>query len=97
MAAGLDTMWTVVAPGFAWRFWDDEYIVFNRGSGDTHLLDRLAGETLRLIERAPADGRQLTHRIADVFDLEPDADLESHVEGLLGKFQALGLIQPAQP
>ncbi|HXH83891.1 MAG TPA: hypothetical protein VNN07_13335, partial [Candidatus Tectomicrobia bacterium] len=33
----------------SWKQYGDEYVVFNEGSGDLHLLEGLAALTLRLI------------------------------------------------
>jgi PqqD family protein of HPr-rel-A system len=80
-----------------WRLWDDEYVVFDRGSGDTHLLDLVAGEILQLLEREPETGGALVRRVASALDVPADPALSRHVTQALTKLQAAGLIEPAAP
>ena len=39
---------------FHWRRWGDEWLVFDRGSGQTHRLDTLTALSLMVLEDAPA-------------------------------------------
>ena len=57
-----------------WQTWDDEVIVFNTASGQTHLLDALSAATLREIESRPGGINQLADRLAERFELD-GADL----------------------
>ncbi len=77
-----------------WRRWNDEYVVHNAGSGDTHLLDLLAGEVLKQLEASSADAQELTQRVAAAVELPADVVLVQHIERLLADFDQLGLIDP---
>ncbi len=67
-------------------------MVFDEGSGDTHLLDPLAAEVLKALADAPADLATLVDRVATRFVLE-DAEVRAHVEATLQRFRDLGLAE----
>lgn len=79
-----------------WQVWDDEFVVYNTGSGDTHLLDTLAAEVLQSLEREPADLSELIDRVVASLKIEPDSKFSDYLEQLLYDFHKLGLIQRVQ-
>lgn len=78
---------------FLWRTWDDETVIFNSLSGQTHLLDALSAETLKEIERAPGTISQLACRLADAFHV-PVEDLVPKLPEIVTRFDSLGLAEP---
>jgi PqqD family protein of HPr-rel-A system len=78
-----------------WVFWDDEYVVFDEGSGDTHLLDFLTAEVLKVLEQSRGDVPALVGRVAARLDLDPDADLERRIREAIERFREAGLVEPA--
>ena len=80
-----------------WKVWDDEFVIFDEGSGDTHLLDPLAAEVLKVLEESPGEVSGLARRIVARLDLAPDSDLTERVRELVERFVALGLVEPARP
>jgi PqqD family protein of HPr-rel-A system len=80
-----------------WKAWDDEFVIFDEGSGDTHLLDPLAAEVLKLLEQSPGDVADLARRTVARLDLAPDPDLAARVLELVRRFAAAGLVEPARP
>jgi PqqD family protein of HPr-rel-A system len=77
-----------------WRSWDDEFLVFDTVSGDTHLLDRVSGEALRSLESFPSSIAALSHRLGSTLELEPNQDLAGHIANLILRLKDLGLIEP---
>jgi PqqD family protein of HPr-rel-A system len=71
--------------------------VFNTGSGDTHLLDSLSGEVLRILQQFPLSASELTVRVATTLGLEVEHVSLSRIDDLLAQFSALGLIESVQP
>jgi len=62
--------WRVTAGwDLLWQFWDGEFVVFNTGSGDTHVLDVFSGEVLRSIEQQPASAAEIATYLADTITL----------------------------
>ena len=50
--------------GLYWHSWGDEFVVYNSGSGNTHLLDVVAAQALKILDRAPANLLELSHEVA---------------------------------
>ena len=97
MSCPEDTRWKV-NPEFPlhWRSWDDEFVVYNTGSGDTHLLDTLAAEVLQSLEIESADLPELIDRVTASLRIEPDSKFSDYLGQLLSDLHKLGLIQRIQ-
>jgi PqqD family protein of HPr-rel-A system len=76
-----------------WKCWDDEFVVFDEGSGDTHLLDALAAEVLKALEDAPGDVPTLIARVAGRLRIEPDPEIERHIRATMQRFREAGLAE----
>ena len=79
------------------RVWGEECLVFNRESGDTHLLDSVAAYGLACFEASQHDLESLSIALGRAFDLEPGPLLSDYVERLIAKFSSLGLIEIQKP
>lgn len=94
----------LVNAGAAWRLrpeqalryrqWDEEYVLYNDLSGDTHLLDGAAIEILLALARGPASGAALAALVEAEFDIDPAA-VAMETGQLLELLQRLSLIAPA--
>lgn len=90
------TLWGLPAGArLLWQTWDDEVIVFNTASGQTHLLDVLSAAALEEIERRPGTIDQLSGRLADRFKLDTGA-LSRRLAIVCARFDELGLAEPRQ-
>jgi PqqD family protein of HPr-rel-A system len=86
--------WTVPSESrLHWQSWDDEFVVYNSGSGDTHLLDVVAAEALHSLERESANLSELGRRVAAALEIKLDDNLSAHLERLLSDFHRLGLVE----
>lgn len=83
-----------VLPGQAlhYRAWDEEYVVFNNLSGDTHLLDGGAMQLLLAVAAAPGGAAALGERLGSALGL--DAQEISEIPAMLEGLCALSLIEP---
>ena len=79
-----------------WKVWDDEFVIFDEGSGDTHLLDPLAAELVKVLQESPGHVPALARRLVARLDLELDADLTGRVRELVDRFVAIGLVETAR-
>jgi PqqD family protein of HPr-rel-A system len=80
-----------------WQSWDeDEVIVFNRASGQTHLLDAFSGAVLRRIEASPSTILELRRYFALGFALDEHV-LSERLDVVCRRFDQLGLAEPAAP
>ena len=80
-----------------WRSWnEDEVIVFNRASGQTHLLDAFSAAVLRRIEASPSRISELGRYFAIAFELDEDS-LSERLDVVCRRFDQLGLAEPEAP
>jgi PqqD family protein of HPr-rel-A system len=75
-----------------WRWWDDDYVVYNGASGDSHVLNLVAGEALRSLEETPADAATLAERVAPTLALTLNDELVARMGQLIAQFEDLGLV-----
>lgn len=89
-----DLCWRV-RPGaqLEWKHWDDESVVFNALTGDTHLLDLTAAAGLACLEAQARSLEQLVAALAQKLEVEADAQLHEYTRRLVGHLQQLGLIE----
>jgi PqqD family protein of HPr-rel-A system len=90
------TVWRVPLRNmFCWRVWDDEFLVYNTASGQTHHLNFLAGEALRSLEAEPGSASELVCRLADQFEIAQDSPPLQTIDRLIRDLDELGLIAPS--
>ena len=78
------------------RSWDNESVVYNSGSGNTHLLDPVAVEALKTLEKQSATLPELLNMVAASLRIKPNAELASYLEKLLPRLEKLELVERAQ-
>jgi PqqD family protein of HPr-rel-A system len=80
-----------------WQTWDEnEIIVFNRASGQTHLLDAFSAAVLRRIEAAPTTIPDLQRTFASELALN-ESVLSDRLSDVCRHFDQLGLAEPYPP
>jgi PqqD family protein of HPr-rel-A system len=90
--------WKAISrPNLLWRSWDDECVIYNDLTGDTHLLDAASAEALRYLEREPADEEKLNAQMASSLEAAGEAELREWTGEIIKRFRRLGLIEPARP
>lgn len=67
--------------------------VFDRLSGQTHILATPMPEILSSLARAPATGAELLARLSTAFDLSAEGDPFAVIEARLHELAALGLVE----
>ena len=75
-----------------WETWDNEHFVFNPRSGETHVLNDLAGEMLRALGEKPHTAADLALRFRDRLDGAGSDDVRPAVDALLRQLDQLGLV-----
>jgi PqqD family protein of HPr-rel-A system len=81
----------------AWREWDlEEVVVYNRGSGATHLLDAFSAAALRLIAERPHSAHELAHELT-VQSGAAEQVVRARLFEVLETLRHLGLAEPAPP
>lgn len=82
-------------PRLLFRSWNDDSAVvcYDTISGDTHLLNPLAAETLSQLQRdATLSLDVLATRVAASLDIEVDEDLVRAIEQILSEFTERGVL-----
>jgi PqqD family protein of HPr-rel-A system len=75
------------------RSWDDEFIIYNSLSGDTHLLGSTAAQILLKLQQAPSNATALTESLAPLLHAEMDDELVFQIEHILADLDTLALIE----
>ena len=78
-----------------WRSWDDEVVVYNVASQQTHLLDAFSAAVLREIEAAPKTAERLGDCLAETLDTDR-GELAARLAEICARFVQLGLAEPAR-
>jgi PqqD family protein of HPr-rel-A system len=85
------TTWRLRDPSsLHWRQWDDGLVVYHAPSGDTHLLERPAGEALLLLRHGP---REIDGLVRELVPLDADGHLAAAIADLLARFEELGVVE----
>ena len=79
--------------GLHWRCWDDEWVVFDQGSGQTHLMRPLQAATLMQFGAQPLSFEQLLDKVAADMPSLPPSDLASAVSLAIDQLVGLGLLE----
>ena len=76
-----------------WRCWNDEWAVFDVGSGQTHQMDTLTAATLMIIETAPASTDDILSQVSGDFIIPNDGALSDVLSIILTRLEDTGLIE----
>ncbi len=77
-----------------WRS-NDETVVYDAGSGDTHLFDLVAAEGLNSLLESQLTEQEFVERLANRLDIKPDEQLHRYVGRLIEQLEAAGLLETA--
>lgn len=76
---------------------DDESVLYNDHSGETHLLSAIAISVLQQLRDGSQDIVSLSSRLAQDWEFESDAELSRTTSQLTSDLDGLGLIEPCLP
>ncbi len=76
-----------------WRSWNDEFVVYNDLTGDTHRLDAVAARVLQELSRHPATLDEVVSRLSADLGVEPDDELRTWAATALNLFRRLDLVE----
>jgi PqqD family protein of HPr-rel-A system len=75
-----------------WRNWDDEWVVFDSGSGQTHKMDLLTAAVLTLVEAGATTEGELLSQLTQASDISGPEWLQA-VQAAIGRLSDIGLIE----
>lgn len=91
----MSNRWSVVQDRLEWKTWDGEqYVIFNRASGDTHLLNRVSAQVLLRFAEGPQREDDLKLSGELVSDRGGSSLTDTQLKSLIAQFYELGLIEP---
>ena len=92
-------LWQVAEPPLAYiQSWDDESVLYDPRTGETHLLSLFAAALLNLMfsQTGAVSTDELGRSLSAAIELDRGAQFDQAMAESLGQFQALGLIEGAQ-
>lgn len=75
------------------RCWDDEFVIYNSLSGDTHLMSWVAAQILLKLLQAPSNTSTLIESLSHELPTETDDALAFQIESILADLDKLALIE----
>jgi PqqD family protein of HPr-rel-A system len=75
-----------------WEHWEEESVLFDRRSSQTHLLTAMASECLLLLQNDDLDLDALVEKLGQRFQSAPEQTTREQVRQLLRTLSELGLI-----
>ena len=72
--------------------WDDDYVIYDQLSGDTHLLDSVSGELIRALSEGAMSRTELLKKLNELLDAPSEMDMENYLDDFIARFQKLGLL-----
>ena len=88
-------MWSTVSPArLTFTSWDDDdlAVVYDRVTGDTHLIQSSAIEILRRVAKSPASAEAIEQELADVVSAEDRDKLPEFIATTLLQLRDMGLL-----
>jgi len=90
----LDRVWKIPdGARLEWSHFDEESVLFNPLSGQTHLLTVFAIDILEHVLRSSAAGSVLVDHMAVLYQIEPEAGFQEQVLDSLDDLHDLGLVE----
>ena len=78
---------------FAWADWEEEYTLYNRATGETHILSVFPVEILKSLSELPADVSTLAERVAALGGIECTTDWVEATTKSLDMLHRLDLVE----
>ena len=80
-----------------WIQWGDEYVVYNTGSGDTHVLDAVSALLVHQIKERSCTTAELTSGLETLLKIDVTSEVKQSLEDTLRHLDTLGLIESVLP
>lgn len=92
----MGTYWKIApATSLHFKHWDEELVVFNSISGNTHLLGSDATYVLLKLQQAPANIAMLIEHLSIELQTDANEAFKKQIEQVVSQLCNLDLIEPA--
>ncbi|WP_164932036.1 HPr-rel-A system PqqD family peptide chaperone [Janthinobacterium sp. 17J80-10] len=90
--------WQVIDPAALHaRTWDNEVVVYDAASGNTHLLDTVTARVLATVANTPADATVIAQALSQLWPEAPAELVHEQVDAMLAELAGISLITPVAP
>lgn len=76
-----------------WASWEDEHVVFDETSGQTHQLDTLRAFILNAVSDAPQSLNSLCDQMKGAMPFADETKILAAIDAVLHEFETLGLVE----
>ena len=76
-----------------WKVLEDQYVVYNDGSGHTHVLDPIAALLIQQLTDECCETAELVRRLGALLNVDPTEELDAKLEQTLWQLDELGLVE----
>jgi PqqD family protein of HPr-rel-A system len=76
-----------------WRIWDDQYVVYNDGSGHVHILDPVAALMVQKVLERPWGTNELIQEIATLLGIEATEEVREKLDQTLWNLDELDILE----
>ena len=91
---GHNLLWRARHPGaLAWVEWEADSTVYDRSTGETHLLGPLPTEVIRLLGDASMSLQELSRKLADLCEVDCTGEWMDQVGRILADLASLSLVE----
>jgi PqqD family protein of HPr-rel-A system len=88
------SVWVAARPDdLVWVGWGQDYAVYDCGTGQTHLINELPAEILRLLARTPASAAEIAARLAEECGVDDDERWLQQIADVMSSLEALDLLE----
>jgi PqqD family protein of HPr-rel-A system len=77
-----------------WKLLEDMYVVYNSGSGHTHVLNPIAALVVQELSERELETSELLQRIGAVLNFETTEEFNNELHQTLSDLDKLGLVEP---
>ena len=92
----VDIGWRVIPKtDLRWRLLEGQYVVYNSGSGDTHVLDPIAALLIQQLTGRCYKSKELAEQIGMLLNIEVTEELHTKLQQTLWQLDEKRLIEPA--
>jgi PqqD family protein of HPr-rel-A system len=72
--------------------WDDDYVIYDQLSGDTHLLDAVSGELICALSEQAMSRTELLKKLNELLEAPGELEMENYLDDFIARFQKSGLL-----
>jgi PqqD family protein of HPr-rel-A system len=98
MQTGAEPYWSMHADDtLCWESWGNQHAIFDKLSGETHLLPELTARVLRKISERACTARQLAEALCEETNDSCEEHFVMDITRLLQQLQVVGLVEKSAP